>query len=422
MTPAANQFLARLPLLSVYVLMPLAVLAGRLAGLPEVSRHFGPQGLGLWLALAGLALVVCLGRDILNRKRQDKSPRSGIILAVAIAAAVFLLLRLFGPALSQARDLAALLDELRLPALIVFAAAWTFSFGTPRREDLARLGAALGAVLVLDFLLTAIMARQVVLGGGFLMGGGQAASNAMALLMCIALSATLDGSEAGADSAAAARWQPALVRWLILAGLFATFSHAGLAAAGIISLLLERGPLQQRLALLCACVLGIWMSLALPLARTMGGGDELGLLWHLSATLEALVRDPRAWLFGLPLDEPLALALPDLFQDALTGEEWVEAEGLPVAVFEIPSSWLRLLAAWGVGAPMLALSGLLACALRGRKRFGFGLLASALVMAALTPVLHAPAPACALALACALAWQASPGARPEPARNAPDAN
>jgi len=423
MTAAGDRLLARLPLVAAYVLMPLAVLAGRLAGRPEFSRSFGPQGLAPWLALAGLALLVCLGRDILARRRQSRPAWVGLIPATAAAAAVYLLLRLFGPALSQAQNLAPLLDELRLPALALFAAAWAWSFGTPRREDLARLGAILGAILVLDFLLTAIMARQVVLGGGFLLGGGQASSDTLAFLLCLALSATLDRSEARSK----ARIEPAfeisgpdgvgtrrsgLARWLILAGLFASFSRSGLLAAGALILFLERGPLQERLALFCACILGIWMSLALPLARTNGGGDELGLAWHLTAIMEVLRQEPGAWLLGLPLGEPVALAMPDL-----GGLDWdPEAAGLAVSVFDIPSSWLRLLAGFGAGGPVLVLAGLLACALHGRRRFGFGLLLATLTAAALTPALHTPASAGALALACALAWQAPP----EQIRSAPD--
>ncbi|MDO9632138.1 MAG: hypothetical protein Q7I92_09595 [Humidesulfovibrio sp.] len=406
-----SSLLTRLPLVAAYVLMPLAVLAGRLAGRPVFVRHFGPQGLTLWLALAGLALVVCLGRDLLARKGQPKFAWTGLILAAALAAAVHFGLRLLGPVLEQAQQLAPLLDELHLPALVLFAAAWVWSFGAPPRKDLARLGGILGGLLVLDFLLTAIMARQVVLGGGLLLGGSQASSDILAFLLCIALSATLDGPEprpeprSGPQPGDGAR-RSGLARWLILAGIFATFSRSGLLAAGCIILFLERGPLQERLALFCACALGIWMSLALPLARVASGGEDLGLAWHLTAVMEALKQEPSAWLLGLPLGEPVALAMPDL-----GGLDWApESAGLAVSVFDIPSSWLRLLAGWGAGGPALVLAGMLACALHGRRRFGFGLVLATLVAAALTPALHTPATAGVLALACACAWQDSPQA------------
>ena len=378
---------------------------GRLAGRPEISQHFGPQGLGLWLALAGVALAVCLGRDLLARKRQAKPAWTSAILAGAMAGCVALGLRLYGPALHLSQPLAPLLDELRLPALVLFAVAWTWSFGPARRQDLARLGGLLGALLVLDFLLTAIMARQVVMGGGYLLGGGQPASDTLAVLLCLALAATLDGPEtqpaATADAPAARR--PSLARWLILAGLFATFSRPGLAVAALLVVFLERGPMQERLTLFCACALGIWMSLTLPLAGG-GGGEELSLSWHLTAVLEAFKQEPRAWLTGLPLGEPMALAMPDL-----GGLDWdPDVGGLPVSVFNIPSSLLRLLAGWGAAAPALVLAGLLAIAVHGRKRFGFGLLLATLALAALTPALHTPATAGALALACALAWRRSP--------------
>ncbi|MDQ7835654.1 MAG: hypothetical protein RDU24_09760 [Humidesulfovibrio sp.] len=425
MTSAGDRFLARLPLLAVYVLMPLAVLAGRVAERPEFSQRFGPQGLTPWLVLAGLALVVSLGRDIHARRPLSRASWLGLGLAVLMAVAVHLGLRLFGPVLSQAQDLAPLLDELRLPALVLFAAAWTFCFGAPRRETLVHLGGALGALLALDFLVTAIMARQVVLGGGFLLGGGQAASDTMAFLLLIALCATLDLPEAHSPEAAGANlsglpvstgsavsatspW--GLSRWLVLAGLFVTFSRPGLLAAGGVVLLLERGPLQERLALACACILGIWMSMALPLASTLGGGEDLGLSWYLTAVVEALKQEPGAWLVGLPLNEPVALAMPDV-----GGLDWApEAAGLPVSAFDIPSSWLRLLAGWGLGGPLLAAAGMLACALHGRRRFGFGLLLATLLAAALTPALHTPASAGALALAFACAWRSPPEPAPTP--------
>ncbi|GEM_PF-1064952 len=407
--PTANQVLARLPLAAVYLLMPLAVLAGRLAGRPEISLYFGPQGLGLWLALAGLALAVCLGRDLLARKRQAKPAWTSALLVGLMAGGVALGLRLYGPALHLAQPLAPLLDELRLPALVLFAVAWTWSFGPARRTDLARLGGLLGAFLVLDFLLTAIMARQVVMGGGYLLGGGQPASDTLAVLLCLALAATLDGPEiqpaAPASPTAPATRRPSLARWLILAGLFATFSRPGLAVAALLVLFLERGPMQERLTLFCACALGIWMSMTLPLAGGAGGGgEELSLSWHLTAVMEAFRQEPRAWLQGLPLGEPMALAMPDL-----GGLDWdPDVGGLPVSAFNIPSSLLRLLAGWGAAAPALVLAGLLAIAVHGRKRFGFGLLLATLVLAALTPALHTPATAGALALACALAWRKSP--------------
>lgn len=415
MTMTGDKLLAWLPYFAAYALGPFAVLAGRLAGRPELFRPYGPQGLAPWLALAGLALVVCLARDVFSRTRQSRPAWPGLLLAAALGTAILAASRLFGPALAQAATLAPLLDEMRLPALALFAGAWTWTFGAPPRAALARLGGGLGALALLDFLLTAIMARQVVLGGGLLLGGGAASADSLALLLCIALAATLDPSARDDSHGQPGGEAPGprhagLARWLILAGLFASFSRSGLAAAGVMLLLVERGPLQQRLGLALACALGIWMSLALPLARPLGGGEDLGLAWHLTATLEALAQNPRAWALGLPLAEPVALAMPDM-----GGLEWdPDSAGLAVSVFEIPSSWLRLLAAWGAGGPLLVLGGALACALRGRGRFGLGLVAALLVSAALTPALYTPATAAALALACALAWGDAPASRRKP--------
>jgi hypothetical protein len=130
-------------------------------------------------------------------------------------------------------------------------------------------------------------------------------------------------------------------------------------------------------------------------------GDDLGLAWYWTATMQALAQDPVGWVTGLSLDSPVALAMPDY-----QGVEWeAEAEGLPVSVFEIPVSVLRLLAGWGLLVPLAVLGLALWCAWRGRSRFGFGVVVALCVAACLTPVLHTPATVVALALALIAAAQ-----------------
>lgn len=391
--PAA--LFSALPFFVAFVACPLAVLAGKLAGQEELFERFSPWGLAPWAGLSGLALGVLLLRLARDRARRKLPPWPVAALGLILAGAAWLALITAAPHLAEAVELAPLLDELRLPALALFALLWATSFGAPERSSLAHAGAALGALVVLDFLLTAIMARSLVLGGGYLFGGVAAPADLLAFLLCLALAATLDDEPASGH--------PRLARWLILAGLFATFSRPGLAAGALICLTLERGPLRHRLALAIGCALAAWMTLALPLPH-LDGGDELGLPWHLAATMEALAQEPWGYLKGLPLDVPLALAMPD-FQGLLWDDE---SQGLPVSVFDIPSSGLRLLAAWGAGGPLAVLAAAGCCALRGGKRFGLGLLAALIVCAALTPVLHTPATATALALALASAARRHP--------------
>lgn len=395
MTDHRPTYLSPLPYFAAFVAAPFAVLAGKLTGQVELFQRFGPRGLTPWLLLSGLAVLACLVHSAHERSRRDLPRWPMLALGLGLGIAAWQLARLLAPLLGDAQELAPLLDELRLPALVIFSGLWAWSFGAPERGSLARAGAALGALVVLDFLLTAIMARSLVLGGGYLFGETAGTNDILAFLLCLALSATLDDKpEPG---------HPRLARWLILAGLLATFSRPGLAAGGFICLALERGLFRQRLAMALSCALAAWMSLALPLPH-LGGGDELGLGWHLAATLEALAQDPRGYLVGLPLDVPLALAMPD-FQGLVWDDE---SQGLPVSVFDIPSSGLRLLAAWGVGAPLAVLAAACFCALRGRNRFGLGLLAALIPCAALTPVLHFPATAAALALALASAARREP--------------
>lgn len=412
MTGRMSPLLAALPLYAAYLAAPLAVLAGKLAGRPEALGQLGPRGLGLWLGLAGLAALAGLfaptGPWTPAAPRRRLWPR--LAAALGLAALAFGLARLLGPALVQAGGLAPLLEELKLPALIAFAGLWAWNFGAPAPAVLVRLGAGLGAMTLLDFLLTAVMARRLVLGGGFLFGESGGMADILAFLLCLAYCATLAHRQGpGEGSADDGPGQAA--RWLILAGLLATFSRAGLAAAALVCLCHDEAPWRERLALATACALGVWMSLALPLPRIPGPGEDLGLAWYWAATGEALRQDPRAYLMGLPLDTPMALAMPDM-----QGQDWpLEADGLPVSVFEVPVSLLRLTAAWGLLAPAALLAGAAWCAWRGRSRFGQGLLTTLTVCAGLTPALHVPAAAVAAALALFAA------ARPRPEARGPEA-
>lgn len=445
MSDRKSPLMAMLPLFAAFLLAPLALLAGKLTGRPEAFQPYGPQGLALWTGLAGLALLASLVDAGLDRMRVDRvrrdragqadtqPERTGkprllpvLLLGVALCAGLALLVRHFAPLLGQAQNLAPLFEELRLPALALFAGLWVWQFGPAGRTTLARLGAGLGALMTLDFLLTAIMARGIVLGGGFLLGaphtqgGGQ---DALAFLLCVALCATLDHSAPSPTAypqAASANAPSSLCRWLIVAGLLASFSRPGLLAGGGLILLLDRHPLRDRLALAISFAMVIWMSLALPLPHMTTGRDELSLAWHLSATMEALGQTPNAPFLGLPLNEPLALAITE----ELPGLEWdPESMGLAVHIFELPSSALRLLAAWGAGGPIAVLAGALLCALRGRSRLGFGLVFTTLVCGALTPVLHIPATAGALCLALLAAASApAPAANAAPKASAPSAD
>lgn len=406
----AGGLMAVLPAVAAILAAPLALVAGKVLDRAETLRHFTPQGMGLAAALAALALAFTLAQGALDTGSGGRARRPRLLLhlglGLGVAALALVLYRHFGPRLAQAQGLAPLLDELKLPALALFTALWTAQFGAPGRSAIARTGALLGAVVVLDFLASAIVARGLVMGGGLLLGAAPGVHDLLAVLLCLALCATLD------DDPETASPLTALPRWLILAGLFAGFSRPGLASAGVILLLAGRGPFRTRLSLACACGLLVWMTLALPLPNAGSGRDELGLAWFFTATVEALGQSPAAPLVGLPLAEPLAQAVSD---DWLLPGLDAEGMGLSVAIFEIPSSALRLLAAWGAGGPILVAAAVLLVALPARTRFGYGLIAALLVCGALTPALHVPATAWALCL-CLAAARAEARQQAEPRR------
>ncbi|OIO01054.1 MAG: hypothetical protein AUJ49_08520 [Desulfovibrionaceae bacterium CG1_02_65_16] len=389
-------FFAPLPYFVAFVAAPLAILAGRLSAKPGLGHSYGPGGMAPWVVLSAFAVLASLAGVGAARAQNNRRLWPVPVLTVMLAALAWVLVKTLALALAQAPDYAPLLDELRLPALVGFAALWAWSFGPPQRESLARAGAGLGALVVLDFLLTAIMARGVVAGGGLLFGDAPGTTDALGFLLALALCATLDDAPVPGV--------PRLARWLILAGLLASGSRAGLAAGALLCLLFERGPVLRRAGMALACVLAIWVGLMLPLQRSGMAGDELGLEWYYAATVEAVSQQPEAIATGLPLDSPLALAMPE-FQ----GMVWdADNEGLPVSVFQIPASLLRLFAGWGAGGPLLVLGAGLICALRGRRRFGYGLLTVLALCGCLAPVLHTPATAAALALAFVSAARRAP--------------
>lgn len=392
----ASPLMAALPAAAALLAAPLTLVAGKLLDRTESLRLFAPQGMGLAAALAGVALLFTLAQSCFGPGAPATARRPRLllhlVLGLAVAALALVLYRFFGPKLAQAQGLAPLLDELKLPALALFTALWTAQFGAPSRRTIARLGGALGALVVLDFLATAIAARALVMGGGLLTGSLPGTPDLLAVLLCLALCATLDDDPDSASPLAA------LPRWLILAGLFAGFSRPGLSTAAALLLLAGRGPLRSRLALASSCALLVWMSLTLPLPHLAAGRDELGLSWYFAATVEALGQNATAPFLGLPLAEPLAQAV---------SEDWLlpgldaEGMGLSVAIYEIPSSALRLLAAWGAAGPILVVAAALLLALPARSRFGYGLIAALMLCGAMTPMLHTPATAWALCLCLA---------------------
>lgn len=394
--------LTSLPYAAALVVAPLALLAGRLAARPALGRQFGPEGLALWAALAALAVLACLAGSGARKDGRGRRFWPAVALACVLSAAGWTLARVFAVALAQAADYAPLMSELRLPALIGFAALWVWSFGAPGRGPLAKTGAVLGALAVLDFLFTAIMARGVVAGGGLLFGNAPGTADAVGCLLAASLCATLDDDPAPG--------QPRLARWLILAGLLASGSRPGLAAGAALCLFFERGRLLPRAGVAAACVLAVWVGMVLPLQRMAPpAAEDLGLDWYLAATAEAMRQDPAAIATGLALNAPMAEAMPEM-----QGAEWDdEAEGLPVSVFQIPSSLLRLFAGWGAGGPLLIIGAAIFCALRGRRRFGYGLLAVLAICGGLGTALHTPATAATLALAFASAARRVQTAGPE---------
>jgi hypothetical protein len=389
-SPGKAFWAAPLPYVVALVVTPLAVLAGRLAGRPWLGETLGPHGMAPWLALAGFAVLAALAA----RAKADK-PKWPLAAAGGILAALaWVLARALTQILAQAEDLAPLFDELRLPALVCFALLWAWSFGAPRRESLARAAAVLGALVTLDFLLTAIMARGVVPGGGYLFGETPGMADLLATLLCVGLAATT------AD--APAPGTPRLARWLILAGLFASGSRAGMAAGAAVCIFAETGPLTKRLGMALALLLALYAGLVLPLQRP--AGDDLGLDWYYAATFQAVGQDARALWGGLPLDEPVALAMPELQGFSFDGE----SEGLPVSACQIPVSWLRLLAGWGLCGVLAVFFAAGVCLRRGRNRFGAALAIVLGIGGALAPVLHAPATAATLALAFIAAARRAP--------------
>jgi len=343
---------AGVPLLLAYAAYPLATHAQRLAGVPVMRNWID----AVWLA-AALTAFLC----ILARRRLPGS-RAAPFLALALLSLLCLPVVLrFMPQVVHGLALTPWLMEAKPLFYLGVSLLWFAAFGAPRPETFIRYGALLAALVLAEFAIASALAGELARP----FGSGEVNYDACLLLISLVM---------GLYAVRA----PLPVTAILFAGVAATFSRTGLAAAAAVFLFAPgRGVLFKCSAAIASAALLVLVFLArdLPLDAV----EQLDRLIMWNAGLDLLVRHPAQALTGFAP----GLALPVRVPESLSGlwELQQSAWGLSgVFAYNFHSFWLRSALTWGLAAQaaMLAALGYAACRFRqGPMR---GLAVMALVM------------------------------------------
>ena len=272
---------------------------------------------------------------------------------------------------------------------IFFCALWIKTFGMPNRADLQRYGALLGLLCVIDLVAEAALyqAAPTVRWIGNV--------DVLAGLLLVALCASLrpgtnDGGVYEPDQG------HRIWRILIMVGIAACLSRTGLFAAAWIYLCFGRGRKLVRVA--CSLLFLALIGLTFLLPITPSDAVRYIDYWLWVESIRLYTKSPMLLLTGFPIGS----ALPISFPMGMSGI-WEAATGSPammgVYLPQVPSFWLRLTLAWGIGVPLALLATIFSLLFRHLTRMGAGLIAALFAQGMTSPLLFDPAMAAAIGFA-----------------------
>lgn len=406
--------LAALPLFLAYLAWPLWQAVSPGLGLAKALAHVPSPMDGLWLALAALAVLASLFPP---RRAAEPAPaerpagRAGLEHTLVMAGLLLLLVaalyRFGGPLLDLTRNKGPYVLELRPFVYLLFAGLWVLSFGLPGKRTFVRLGAMLGALVALDFLVGLARTGYILPAERF--GGGQYQSTLLLASLCAGLRQTVGHPAADPEDRECSPFS----RFCIVAGLFASLSHSALFAMGWIVLFFGRWKLPTRVLVAAACAAAIAFTL-LRSQAPMIDLENLNRSWLWVAGLDLFLNEPLRLLTGFPVDAPLPVAVPQALQQ-LWGLQSHTMDLFGVHPYNIEPFWLRFCLVWGLGPAVAFLGTSLVLLLRNLSCFGAGLVAAILAQGMASELFYRGNLAVVLCLALFLALGA-----PRP-KDAPEA-
>lgn len=310
-----------LPLLIAYIAYPIINIFLRVNEL-DFSRNWIDI---LWILFGYFAITI-----ILFKGRISSWHKGRFLVGISFFFFFMLaLMRFITPFFRNSVDIIPYLMEVKPVFYLSFAFLWTSAFGALKESQFVRIGAFLGLIVVVDFLLESYIAGFIV------RPRGSGEINYDACLLLISLCMTW-GREKPKASAVVC----------ILLGLVMTLSRTALASAILLTLFFGLYKKRSKVlvfVLFLAFIIYSFQIRELPLDSL----QSMDRYWMWKTAIELLRENPLQALIGFPLGMPLPV---DVYDEI----SWLwnfQAEGWNISgvfPFSFHSFWLRIAISWGV--------------------------------------------------------------------------
>lgn len=379
--------LTAVPLAVAYLAVPLGTAAARYVGGGELVSPTLP-----WLLLAGLGALIAMYRPLPGSPAKRGFFFKGTLFLLLVAGTVMYaadVLAFVMPYLSYFKEMSPLV-------FLLFCGLWVGTCGMPDRADFQRYGGALGLLCVVDTLAEGVLYQAIPtirwIGNADVLAG----------LLLVALCASL---KPGCNDGGCSEPDQGHTWWraCVMAGVIACLSRTGLFAAAWVVLCFGRGGFWGRAGYAALCALLIGATFFLP--ATPSDAVRYTDYWLWVEIMRLASENPGVIFAGFPIDQALPITFPPSM-----GSIWEAATGQPslfgVYLTQVPSFWLRLVFAWGIGVPLLVLTLAFIVIFRRLTRMGAGLTAALFAQGMTTPLVFEPAMAVVIFLGFILATSA----------------
>jgi hypothetical protein len=368
--PNVTSNLTTIPLAIAYVAIPLSLAISHFSGQPVAASTW------LWVFLAGLGTI-----HAMLYRHSGVPIKKRFILEITMFLVLIIILVLYSKdIIRQLEAFTPYVSEAMPLVFLLFCALWIKTFGMPDRGDFQRYGALLGALCIVDLVAEIFLYQAVptvrLIGNTDILAG----------LLLVSTCASLKPGSSN-DTAYEQDQGHHLWRVIILIGIAACLSRTGLFAAAWIFLCFGRGRILIRT--ICAILFMVLIVLTLLLPSTPSDAIHYIDYWLWVEAIRLYAENPMLLFTGFPVIEALPITFP-----VGMGPVWEAATGSPsimgIYLPQIPSFWLRLTLAWGIGAPLMLLVIIFSLLLRHLTRMGAGLIAALFAQGMTTSLLFDP--------------------------------